>query len=131
MQQHFGEILGKGGFGSVYRALDLETGGTVALKRVSKNDLDDEKQAAIEVRRLCFSRFVVHGSFLLFRVKFDYSNVSTTRTLCGTLKPCEVPMDRYVLFSSTFFVFSSLAFVSVSSLFVTPGSLKTARSAAF
>ena len=46
---HFGEILGRGGFGIVFKALNTENGMTVAVKRVNKDDLDDEKLASIEV----------------------------------------------------------------------------------
>eukprot|EP00808_Paulinella_micropora_P021792 g56479.t1 len=42
------ESIGKGGYGAVYRGVDIETGTVVAIKRVRLQGVDEEEQQAIE-----------------------------------------------------------------------------------
>lgn len=48
--QTLGEIIGRGGFGVVYHALDMRTGAAVAVKRVTLVKVASEDLAQIEVR---------------------------------------------------------------------------------
>ena len=47
--QQLGECIGKGGFGSVYKALDIETGEYLAVKRISLKNVPREEIEAIKV----------------------------------------------------------------------------------
>jgi serine/threonine protein kinase len=48
-EQQLGDCLGKGAFGSVYRALNWGTGETVAIKQVKLADLPKGQSRAIMV----------------------------------------------------------------------------------
>lgn len=48
--QTLGDCLGKGAFGSVYRALNMGTGQTVAVKQVRLSDLPKSELRVIMVR---------------------------------------------------------------------------------
>ena len=45
------ELLGRGAFGSVYKALDLNTGGAVAIKQISLSNIPAAELPSIMVRR--------------------------------------------------------------------------------
>ena len=47
--QHLGECIGRGGFGAVFRGLNIQTGVTVAVKRVSMQNIPKDELIAIEV----------------------------------------------------------------------------------
>jgi serine/threonine protein kinase len=49
-EQTLGDCLGKGAFGSVYRALNWGTGQTVAVKQVRLSDLPKSELRVIMVR---------------------------------------------------------------------------------
>lgn len=51
-QYQLGNCIGKGQFGSVYRALDLSTGETVAVKRIRLDDADIDQEIMKEVSLL-------------------------------------------------------------------------------
>jgi hypothetical protein len=55
--QQLGDCLGKGAFGSVYRALNWGTGETVAVKQIRLADLPKSELRVIMVR--------VHGGFTI------------------------------------------------------------------
>lgn len=50
--QQLGDCLGKGAFGSVFRALNMGTGETVAVKQVKLADLPKSELRVITVRFL-------------------------------------------------------------------------------
>lgn len=50
--QVLGDCLGKGAFGSVYKALNLGTGEAVAIKQIRLGDLPKNELRMIEVARL-------------------------------------------------------------------------------
>lgn len=50
-QQRLGECLGKGAFGSVYKAFNWGTGEAVAVKQIKLGDLPKSELRNIEVRR--------------------------------------------------------------------------------
>jgi serine/threonine protein kinase len=43
------DSLGKGGFGAVFRAIDLQNGGTVAIKVISLKNVPKDEIASIQV----------------------------------------------------------------------------------
>ena len=47
------EAIGKGGYGTVYRGLNIERGMTVAVKRVNLQGIPHEELESIEVRPPC------------------------------------------------------------------------------
>src|SRR4051794_12398774 len=49
------EAIGKGGYGTVYRGLNIERGMTVAVKRVGLQGIPHEELEGIEVRSTCNS----------------------------------------------------------------------------
>ena len=49
------DLLGKGGYGSVYKAIDTANGETVAIKKV-KLDTDSEGIPSTSLRELCILR---------------------------------------------------------------------------
>ncbi len=52
--QQLGTELGRGAFGIVYQAFNVDTGDFVAVKRHPIKSIDDEALAAVEVDVLCF-----------------------------------------------------------------------------
>ncbi|KAI8047562.1 kinase-like domain-containing protein [Gilbertella persicaria] len=64
-----GNVIGKGHFGTVYRALDLISGKTVAIKQVSlkdarKSDIEDMMQEASLLSSLTHSNIVKYEGFI-------------------------------------------------------------------
>jgi len=51
MAQRLGECLGKGAFGSVYKAFNWGTGEAVAIKQIKLGDLPKSELRMIEVRK--------------------------------------------------------------------------------
>ena len=49
MEQRLGECLGKGAFGSVYKAFNWGTGEAVAIKQIKLGDLPKSELRMIEV----------------------------------------------------------------------------------
>jgi hypothetical protein len=52
MAQRLGECLGKGAFGSVYKAFNWGTGEAVAIKQIKLGDLPKSELRMIEVRKV-------------------------------------------------------------------------------
>lgn len=50
MEQRLGECLGKGAFGSVYKAFNWGTGEAVAVKQIKLGDLPKSELRMIEVQ---------------------------------------------------------------------------------
>lgn len=48
--QQIGQLIGKGGFGVVYKALDVENGGIVAVKQIKLQNIPKDQLQAIVVR---------------------------------------------------------------------------------
>jgi serine/threonine protein kinase len=51
--QTLGECLGKGAFGSVYKAFNWGTGAAVAVKQIKTGNLPKSELRMIEVTHLC------------------------------------------------------------------------------
>jgi serine/threonine protein kinase len=49
-----GQEIGRGGFGTVFQALNTNTGDFVAVKRVALHDIDNDSLASIKVVACCF-----------------------------------------------------------------------------
>lgn len=52
--QRLGECIGKGAFGSVYKAIHWGTGEAVAVKQIKMVNLPKSELRMIEVRDVCF-----------------------------------------------------------------------------
>ncbi|KAI9318031.1 kinase-like domain-containing protein [Dichotomocladium elegans] len=65
-QYQLGNCIGKGQFGSVYRALDLSTGETVAVKRLDMQDIDQQDilQEASLLKSLSHSNVIQYIGFV-------------------------------------------------------------------
>jgi hypothetical protein len=60
MEQRLGECLGKGAFGSVYKAFNWGTGEAVAVKQIKLGDLPKSELRMIEVG--CWPYFIKNGT---------------------------------------------------------------------
>jgi serine/threonine protein kinase len=49
-----GQEIGRGGFGTVFQALNTNTGDFVAVKRVALHDIDNDSLASIKVDCCCY-----------------------------------------------------------------------------
>jgi hypothetical protein len=49
LSQQFGELLGRGGFGLVYKGMHVHTGETVAIKALPKDVITDDQLEVVQV----------------------------------------------------------------------------------
>lgn len=63
--QHLGNIIGRGQFGVVYKALNMSTGQMVAIKRISLEGMDD-KQVRDVTHEVELLKSLVHPSIVRY-----------------------------------------------------------------
>jgi serine/threonine protein kinase len=56
-----GQEIGRGGFGTVFQALNTNTGDFVAVKRVALHDIDNDSLASIKVHHCCNAVLLLVG----------------------------------------------------------------------
>ncbi|CDS13964.1 hypothetical protein LRAMOSA06137 [Lichtheimia ramosa] len=89
-QYQLGNCIGKGQFGSVYRALDLSTGETVAVKRIRLDDADIDQEIMKEVsllKTLSHSNVIQYLGFIKSRNHINIAlEYAENGSLMSTLK---------------------------------------------
>ncbi|KAI7850692.1 kinase-like domain-containing protein [Circinella umbellata] len=65
-QYQLGNCIGKGQFGSVYRALDMSTGETVAVKRIQLDDAELDKEIMVNVKEVSLLKTLGHSNVIQY-----------------------------------------------------------------
>jgi serine/threonine protein kinase len=77
------ETIGKGGFGVVYKAINIESGETVAIKQIPLDNIPKEQLSSVMVR-YCLLLLRSTSDMSGCRWKLSYCESLTIPTLCDT-----------------------------------------------
>ncbi|KAI8879309.1 kinase-like protein, partial [Backusella circina FSU 941] len=112
-----GNIIGKGHFGTVYRALDVMSGKTVAIKQISlkdakKQDMDDFLQEAKLLESLSHSNIVKYEGIIKTE---DYVNIVLefveNGSLLNTLKSFGNSLPEHLVSSYCYRILQGLSYL--------------------